>query len=96
MLDEAGVDVVLSAHDHHYERFAPQRADGTPDPDGIRAFVVGTGGKSLYEVQSREPNSEVVGTDFGVLFLTLHPDRYRWSFESVGAAFSDTGKSRCH
>ena len=29
VLDEAGVDVVLSAHDHHYERFAPQRADGT-------------------------------------------------------------------
>ena len=96
VLDKAGVDVVLSAHDHHYERFALQRADGAPDPEGIRAFVVGTGGKSLYEIQNREPNSEVVGTDFGVLFLTLEPGSYRWSFESVGAPFSDTGEGACH
>src|SRR5688572_28024236 len=41
----AGVDVVLSGHHHFYERFAPQRPDGTLDTTGgIRQFVVGTGG----------------------------------------------------
>ncbi|MCM8593823.1 hypothetical protein [Accumulibacter sp.] len=39
------VSVVLSGHDHLYERFAPLAADGTADPrDGVRSFTVGTGG----------------------------------------------------
>jgi len=39
-LREAGVDVVVSAHDHFYERFAPQTPAGIADPThGIREFV---------------------------------------------------------
>ena len=46
-LYDAGAEVVLSGHDHHYERFAPQAPDGSSDPQrGIREFVVGTGGRS--------------------------------------------------
>ena len=48
-LQAAGVDIVLSGHDHVYERFAPQNADGVADPArGIREFVVGTGGAEHY------------------------------------------------
>lgn len=37
-------DVILSGHAHYFERFAPQRPDGTRDESsGIRQFVVGTG-----------------------------------------------------
>ena len=32
-LYEAGVDIVISGHDHLYERFAPQDPDGRPDPE---------------------------------------------------------------
>ena len=96
VLDEAGVDVVLSAHDHHYGSGSRRNAPTVRRSGRYPRLCRGDGRQSLYEVQSREPNSEVVGTDFGVLFLTLEPDRYRWSFESVGAAFSDTGESRCH
>ena len=40
-LYEYGVDVYLSGHDHHYERFAPQRPDGVVRPEhGVREFVV--------------------------------------------------------
>lgn len=46
-LDEAGADVVVSGHDHNYERFHPQDADGNPDPNAITEFVVGTGGIEL-------------------------------------------------
>jgi hypothetical protein len=35
-LDEAGVDVVLTGHEHSYERFAPQNHEGAADPNGIR------------------------------------------------------------
>ena len=48
-LYEANADVVLVGHDHGYERFAPQRADGALDlVRGIREFVVGTGGRSVH------------------------------------------------
>jgi len=52
--------VVLSAHEHNYERFAPQDPNGEADPErGIRQFVVGTGGKSHYEIETTLPNSKV-------------------------------------
>jgi Calcineurin-like phosphoesterase len=45
---ELGVDVVLSGHNHSYERFAPQDPDGRFDPErGIRQFVAGTGGAPI-------------------------------------------------
>ena len=47
----AGVEMVLSGHEHIYERFAPQKADGTADPArGVRQFVVGTGGHELNPI----------------------------------------------
>lgn len=98
VLTDAGADVVLNGHDHLYERFAPQSANGTPDPEGVREFVVGTGGASTTGVDARQPNSEVVGENtFGVLFLTLAEDSYAWSFKSAaGTAFTDSGDGACH
>src|SRR5215212_11095522 len=44
----ADADVVVSGHDHDYERFAPQDPGGVADPvRGIREFVVGNGGREL-------------------------------------------------
>ncbi len=46
-LFENGVDLVLSGHDHIYERHVPQTPAGDPNAAyGIRSFVVGTGGHS--------------------------------------------------
>ena len=97
LLDAAGVEVVLSGHDHLYERFAPQDADGRPTPSGIRAFVVGTGGAHLYHLRSIEPNSEVRDNNaWGVLKLTLGGDRYAWQFVPVeGHALRDSGTAGC-
>jgi len=98
-LYQAGVDVVVSAHDHFYERFAPQTPAGTPDPThGIREFVVGTGGHSHHAFTSVAPNSEIRNNQtFGVLKLTLHPTGYDWQFVPVaGARFTDSGTAACH
>ena len=88
-LARARADVVLAGHDHHYERFAPV--------DGIRSFVVGSGGRSHYPVLWRLPRSEVVNdTTFGVLRLALRPDSYDWRFLPVaGASFRDSGSGDC-
>lgn len=97
LLDSAGVDIVLAAHDHNYERFATQNADGRPDADGIRQFVVGTGGAPLRRIASVQPNSEVRQTGtHGVLKLTLRSTSYDWEFVPVyGATFRDTGTGQC-
>jgi hypothetical protein len=97
-LQDAGADVVLTGHVHNYERFAPQSPTGQPDPNGIREFVVGTGGRDLQPLRQRRPNSEVQSTNsFGVLFITLRDGAYDWRFVPVaGSDFSDAGLTRCH
>jgi chitodextrinase len=95
----AGVDVVLAGHAHNYERFALQDPNGNADPDrGIRAFVVGTGGKNHYRIVDPGPNSQVANGDtFGVLKLTLRPTRYDWAFiPEPGKSFTDSGSTACH
>ncbi|MCG8351819.1 MAG: S8 family serine peptidase [Chloroflexales bacterium] len=97
-LYEYGADVVLSGHDHHYERFAPQDPRGRADSTkGIRTFVVGTGGRGLYGMGSTKPNSEVRNNKtWGVLKMTLHPTSYDWEFVPVaGKTFTDSGTATC-
>jgi 3',5'-cyclic AMP phosphodiesterase CpdA len=99
ILYEAGVELALSGHDHTYERFGPQNGSGEADPErGIRQFVVGTGGKSLYEFEKIDTDSEVRNNStFGVLKLTLHADSYDWEFVPVaGGKFTDAGSAKCH
>jgi hypothetical protein len=97
-LYDHNADIVLTGHDHNYERFAPQTANGALDPvNGVRQFIVGTGGKSLYSPQTAIANSEVRNSSsYGVLKLTLHPISYEWSFvPAAGSTFSDFGSEFC-
>ncbi len=49
LLEEYGVDVVFSGHNHTYERSHPIK-DGVLDPQGTVYVVTGGGGYSLYPV----------------------------------------------
>jgi len=98
-LYDAGAEIILSGHDHDYERFAPQTPAGAADPvHGIRQFVVGTGGKNHYGFGTPLANSEVRNdTTYGVLKLTLHPNGYDWQFvPQAGGTFTDAGSTACH
>ena len=98
-LYEAGADVVLSGHDHNYQRYAPQDASGALDPQhGIRQFVVGTGGKGLYDLKDSAPNLEASNdSTYGVLKLTLSSNSYAWEFIPIeGQTFTDSGEGVCH
>jgi len=99
----AGAEVVLSGHEHNYERFAPQDAAGRADAArGVVQFVVGTGGKGHYnDLGTPIPNSVVRdATSFGVLTLTLSPEGYDWAFvpdpTGSGGSFADGGSAECH
>jgi hypothetical protein len=96
-LADAGADVVLSGHDHAYERFVPMDASGAPAAGGTTEFVVGTGGRSLYGFGDILPTSAAHdNSTFGVLKLTLREGSYDWRFVPTRAGgFSDTGSASC-
>ena len=98
-LYEVHADLVVAAHEHSYERFAPQDPDGRADPErGIREIVAGTGGRNHTPLGAPIANSEVLDdSTFGVLKLALAPGRYTWEFIPVkGANFRDSGSGTCH
>ncbi len=98
-LYNAHADLVLTGHDHIYERFAPQNPAGNLDPvNGIREFVVGTGGADHTTISSIAKNSQVRNADtFGALKVTLHANSYEWQFvPEPGGTFTDSGIQGCH
>jgi hypothetical protein len=91
VLAAAGADLVLTGHDHHYERLTPV--------DGVRSFVVGTGGRSLYELtRAIGPHTELrVNDSHGLLMLTLHDTSFDWRFvPAPGSTLVDAGTGQCH
>lgn len=96
ILDRQQVDVALAGHDHGYERFARMHVDGTVAQDGIRSFVVGTGGASHYPLGPPEHGTQVQeSARFGVLFLRLERRSYRWVFRGTDGTRLDRGSSGC-
>ncbi len=93
-LQKAKGRIMLAGHNHAYERFAKQDAAGHRDHDGLRQFVVGTGGVGLYPLQPACPN-RLAGQDdkTGVLKLRLRPDGFSWQFVAVGGRILDSGRA---
>ncbi|MGH3442035.1 MAG: S-layer homology domain-containing protein [Nitriliruptorales bacterium] len=95
-LYEAGAELVLTGHEHSYERFARLGKDGQPDPAGIRQIIVGTGGTWLRSF----PREPMEGTQIrsanaqGVIVVTLRRDGYTWHFvPTEPGAFTDRGST---
>ena len=88
----ARADVVLSGHEHSYERFARQTPWAKASRQGIRQFVVGTGGADLLGFAAPKPNSQRrLASAHGVLELVLHPASYQWRFISEDRTVLDKG-----
>jgi len=98
ILYNAGADLVITAHEHNYERFAQMNASGAVVSQGLREFVVGTGGASHYGFGSALASSEVRNSStYGALKLTLNSSSYNWQFVPIaGSTFTDSGSANCH
>src|SRR5207244_11503724 len=98
LLDNHGVELRVTGHEHMHERFAPQNGSGVLDQArGVRERVVGTGGRSVYGAGTPIANSQVLNNStFGVLKLTLHANSYDWQFVPIaGQTFTDSGSGAC-
>jgi hypothetical protein len=98
LLYRHGVELVLTGHDHNYQRFSPLDGELRRDAvNGIRQFVVGTGGAAKYPLAGPAVNTENRAVAWGVLRLGLHATSYEWEFLPVpGETFRDFGRDECH
>jgi hypothetical protein len=97
-LVDNGVELLLTAHTHAYERFRPMNAYGRVDVErGVTQFVVGTGGRSLFpRPAERRPGSAAFDNSrFGVLLLELGQLGYRHGFVAEDGSFHDGGGGGC-
>lgn len=98
ILSDAHADLVLSGHDHDYERFVPTDADGSAAAEnGMAQLVIGTGGASHYKFHLPAATSvaRITGQN-GVLRLELAPQSYRWQFlQAPGGQPLDSGTATC-
>jgi Bacterial Ig domain/Calcineurin-like phosphoesterase len=94
----ARADVVLSGHEHNYQRLSPLNPEGAVDTGrGIRTFIVGTGGRGLYALVDDPVRQAGNATTHGVLEMTLHPQSYDWRFVAeAGKTYSDSGTATCN
>ncbi len=99
-LYNANADLIVNAHAHNYERFAPQDPYGNLNTTkGIIEIVAGTGGDSLFPFNSTIAANSLVRNDttYGVLQFTLQSSSFSWQFNPVaGSTFTDSGTQACH
>jgi hypothetical protein len=92
----AHADLTLSGDTHSYERFAKMAPDESAASDGIREFVVGTGGRNLVGLPNVQPTSEKRVKAFGVLRLSLQDGAYSWEFVDETSTVRDSGSASCN
>jgi acid phosphatase type 7 len=98
-MEERGVDLVVSGHNHDYEYFGPQLHTGASDyAKGIRSVIVGTGGRSLDTFNGPPAANSLkrIQGAYGVLKLTLRSNGVTTEFKTTTGTTPDTHSFGCH
>ncbi|MGW3966828.1 discoidin domain-containing protein [Amycolatopsis sp. NPDC005003] len=91
------VDLVLNGHDHDYERFVPQNADGKADANGPVEIVGGSGGANLYDLSPAHPTTAKLLKTFGVLKLSMTDTSFQTQLIGVdGKVLDNSPTYPCH
>lgn len=98
LLYENNVELVLSGHEHSYERFNPITPELVPDPGkGLRLFVVGTGGRDLTGFTRAPFAHSALRTNehFGALRIVMKDGAYDFAFVNTAGIAIDSGSGVC-
>lgn len=91
------VDLVLNGHDHHYERFFPQNANGGKDVNGPVQIIGGTGGKTPYPPGSPHAATAKLLETFGVLKLNMTENGFSTQLIGLDGKSEDNSPTyTCH
>lgn len=99
LLVDSGVDLVLTGHDHSYQRWKPLDRLGVSSASGLTQFVVGSGGHGI-QAFVRSDTRVAAGFDsspaaFGALRLTLNQSGAGYVFADVNGDALDYGSVKC-
>ena len=99
LMAQKGVDVVLTGHDHDYQRWVPLDGQGVPAAQGITQFVVGTGGHGIQDFIVPD-NRMAIGFDtppnaFGALRMELNQNGTAYQFVNTQGSVLDSGSIKC-
>lgn len=97
-LYDANAEIIVTGHDHSYQRYQPMNPAGQLDVNrGIRQWVVGTGGRSLSTLTADSRREAGSGNTWGVLKLTFKAGSYDFQFVPIaGSTYTDSGSGTCH
>jgi acid phosphatase len=80
LFERHGIALVLSGHDHNYERLRR---------DGLTYVVSGGGSSVLYRMRDRLPESESFAARTHFVLLDLHQDRIELQAVALGGELLD-------
>ncbi len=99
LLADKGVDVVVTGHDHQYQRWVPLDSNFQPAGDGTVSFVAGGGGHGIQSTVRTDSRvaavSDTTADGFGALFLQLSGGSAQYSYINPGGAIRDSGTLTC-
>jgi Bacterial Ig domain/Calcineurin-like phosphoesterase len=99
LLAEHGVDIVLTGHDHDYQRWYALDGQGQLDPNGMTEFVVGTGGHGIQDFIKTDSRMAVgfntPPTAFGALRMELNQEGAAFQFVNIQGNVLDSGSIPC-
>ncbi|MBX6340938.1 MAG: metallophosphoesterase [Thermomicrobiaceae bacterium] len=95
LLAQKGVDVVLTGHDHDYQRWVALDGSGNPSATGVREFVVGTGGHAIQSFARSDSRVAAKAAKYGALRLKLYSDHVDFFFTDINSTFTDQGSFNC-
>ena len=95
LLAQYGVDVVLTGHDHSYQRWVPLDGSGNPAAQGITEFVVGTGGYGTQGFVRSDARVAATSTVYGAWYGDLYADRMEYRYVNLANQVLDAGTVPC-
>ena len=96
-LYDGHADLVMSGHDHDYERYAPMNPSKVrDDAHGVVQIVSGEGGKNHYNVTGGANTLAKDNTSYGYTRLTLHETTATGQFVSAVGTYTDSFTVTCH
>ncbi len=103
LLYQKKTDIVLTGHDHDYQRWKPLDANGNVNStSGITEFVVGSSGHGLQTFTSSDSrvakafDAKTTPPPYGALQLNLSPTSATYRYITIAGTVLDSGTVICH
>jgi len=99
LMVQSGVEIVLTGHDHTYQRWSPLGINGQSDQNGIVEFVAGASGHGIQTISKTDSSvafySDANPGTFGVLALALNSTGANFSYINTAGEIIDSGVIPC-